>query len=79
MTVSGDLEVGRAQPIPSGAVEARVVMEIARPRRRPPRLELRCSSCGYGAVVRTAPDRCPMCGGTVWEHAERPYPPHEPA
>jgi hypothetical protein len=26
-----------------------------------------CSACGYGAVSRIAPARCPMCNGTVWE------------
>jgi predicted Zn-ribbon and HTH transcriptional regulator len=30
--------------------------------------ELRCSTCGYGVVVRIAPDACPMCRGSVWEH-----------
>jgi len=33
------------------------------------RYNLRCTSCGYGVLVRLAPDRCPMCGETVWEHA----------
>jgi hypothetical protein len=33
------------------------------------RFELRCSWCGYGVVVRMAPDACPMCRGSVWEHA----------
>jgi len=32
------------------------------------RFELRCAACGYGVVVRIAPDTCPMCKGTVWEH-----------
>jgi rubrerythrin len=31
--------------------------------------DLRCSSCGYGVAVRIAPDGCPMCRGSVWEHA----------
>jgi len=29
-------------------------------------VELHCASCGYGVVVRVAPDTCPMCRGTVW-------------
>jgi hypothetical protein len=33
------------------------------------RFNLRCTSCGYGVLVPLAPDRCPMCGGTEWEHA----------
>lgn len=41
---------------------------------RPARVELRCASCGYGVTVRVAPDRCPMCGGSVWEHAPRQRP-----
>jgi rubrerythrin len=30
------------------------------------RLELRCSICGFGAIVVRAPDRCPMCGASEW-------------
>jgi rubrerythrin len=25
-----------------------------------------CARCAYGASSRIAPDRCPMCNGTVW-------------
>ena len=32
------------------------------------RFELRCTACGYGVVVRIAPDACPMCRGSIWEH-----------
>ena len=32
------------------------------------RFELRCVACGYGAVVRVAPEACPMCRATVWEY-----------
>jgi rubredoxin len=42
----------------------------------------RCSGCGYGASRRMAPDRCPMCSGSVWEYdALRPFtsPPMEQA
>jgi hypothetical protein len=39
--------------------------------RRGETFELRCSSCGYGVVVRIAPEACPMCLGTVWEHPRR--------
>jgi hypothetical protein len=28
----------------------------------------RCSACSYGASCRNAPERCPMCGGSTWEH-----------
>jgi hypothetical protein len=31
------------------------------------RFELYCVSCGYGVVVRMAPESCPMCTSTVWE------------
>ncbi len=32
-----------------------------------PKLELRCSVCGYGIVSRGSPARCPMCQvATVW-------------
>ena len=30
------------------------------------RVEIRCEGCGYGAVVRHIPGRCPMCGGATW-------------
>lgn len=39
-----------------------------RGRRQRPQFELRCILCGYEAVVRIAPDRCPGCGGSAWEH-----------
>lgn len=29
--------------------------------------ELRCSSCGYGAVGRAMPVACPMCGARTWD------------
>jgi len=38
-----------------------------------PRFTLRCADCGYGVVVRMAPERCPMCQGSVWEHSSREY------
>jgi rubrerythrin len=28
--------------------------------------EIRCESCGYGAVVSRRPQRCPMCGDQSW-------------
>jgi hypothetical protein len=31
--------------------------------------QFRCTGCGYGACCRIAPERCPMCGGSTWEHA----------
>jgi hypothetical protein len=31
-----------------------------------PRLEFRCCTCGYGAVRRSGPPRCPMCGCAEW-------------
>jgi rRNA maturation endonuclease Nob1 len=35
---------------------------------------LRCAGCSYGAGGRVAPERCPLCGGSVWEHDEwRPF------
>ena len=34
----------------------------------------RCCGCGYGAVRRSEPQRCPMCGSTTWEiEGWRPY------
>jgi predicted Zn-ribbon and HTH transcriptional regulator len=31
-----------------------------------PLSRFRCDGCGYGASCRIAPERCPMCGGSVW-------------
>lgn len=28
--------------------------------------EIRCESCGYGAVADRNPPRCPMCGDGSW-------------
>ncbi len=47
------------------------VADPTRPRKRTLVVELRCSICGYGAVVSSAPERCPMCGGSAWEPARR--------
>lgn len=30
-----------------------------------------CPKCGYGARAQTAPERCPMCSSTVWNHVAR--------
>jgi hypothetical protein len=33
-----------------------------------------CTGCGYGASRPIAPERCPMCGGSVWENQPwRPF------
>jgi len=37
-----------------------------------PLLQFRCAGCGYGASSRSAPARCPMCGGVDWTEAGRP-------
>jgi rubrerythrin len=31
-----------------------------------PLSRFRCDGCGYGASCRIAPERCPICGGSVW-------------
>jgi hypothetical protein len=38
-----------------------------RARRRSPTVELRCRTCGYGAIVRGVPPACPMCQGSEWD------------
>jgi hypothetical protein len=39
-----------------------------------PKQDVRCAGCGYGAVVRTLPEACPMCRGETWEpSAWRPF------
>jgi rubrerythrin len=57
--------VGRA-----AAYHERSPRQLARSRRLP-RFDLRCSCCGYGVVVRVAPDRCVMCAGSAWEYLHR--------
>jgi hypothetical protein len=38
------------------------------------RMDLRCASCGYGAIASRMPARCPMCGGSDWDFADwRPF------
>lgn len=34
------------------------------------RMDVRCSACGYGAVVKSMPSRCPMCTGSTWDFAD---------
>jgi len=36
-----------------------------------PLILFRCADCGYGASRRIAPERCPMCSGTVWNYEAR--------
>jgi rubrerythrin len=39
-----------------------------------PLFRFRCTGCFYGASRRTAPERCPMCGGSTWEYENwRPF------
>lgn len=40
------------------------------PRGPATRLNLRCSSCGYGAIASSMPAQCPMCAGTTWDFAD---------
>jgi len=42
--------------------------------RRGPLFRFRCSACSYGASRSAAPERCPMCGGSKWDHESwRPF------
>jgi hypothetical protein len=36
-----------------------------------PLQQFRCVGCGYGASSRSAPARCPMCGGVSWARESR--------
>jgi hypothetical protein len=47
-----------------------MAVEIGREVAEGPLARLRCCGCGYGASCRIAPGRCPMCGGSAWEHDE---------
>src|SRR5919201_5158623 len=39
-----------------------------------PLAQFSCTGCGYGASRPIAPERCPMCGGSVWENQPcRPF------
>jgi rubrerythrin len=49
---------------------------FVRPEKAPAqKFRLRCAACGYGAVRRTPPERCPMCQAVEpWVHAPwRPF------
>jgi hypothetical protein len=35
---------------------------------RSSRVEIVCSVCGYGIVVREVPDSFLMCGSSAWDH-----------
>jgi rubrerythrin len=55
-----------------GTVTSRVE-SIGHARRRVEALhDFECVSCGYGAVARIAPERCPMCSGSVWSPSAAP-------
>src|SRR4051812_21185114 len=42
--------------------------------KRTPLHRFRCVDCSYGASRSTAPERCPMCGGSAWEFEDwRPF------
>ena len=36
--------------------------------------KLRCVGCGYGVVAAIAPESCPICRSSVWEHDRRQHP-----
>jgi hypothetical protein len=39
-----------------------------------PILRFRCVACTYGASRAMPPERCPICGGSAWEHETwRPF------
>jgi len=39
-----------------------------------PLFRFRCAGCSYGASRRSAPERCPMCGGSTWDYDSwRPF------
>src|SRR4051794_329552 len=45
----------------------------------PPRLrEFRCAGCGYGASCKVAPERCPMCSGSVWDYVASVFSSRDP-
>jgi rubrerythrin len=50
----------------------RLAAQDPRPARK---LSLECSSCGYGIVRATPPERCPMCQReSTWTHGPwRPF------
>jgi rubrerythrin len=38
------------------------------------RRELRCTTCGYGAIAQALPEQCPMCASTDWDFVDwRPF------
>jgi hypothetical protein len=49
-----------ARPPSGGSASAADPSELSR-------LKLHCTACDYGAVAAVPPERCPICGGEVWE------------
>ena len=47
----------------------------------PRKLDLECSSCGYGIVRAEGPERCPMCHAVdAWTHTPwRPFSARSPS
>jgi predicted Zn-ribbon and HTH transcriptional regulator len=73
-------DIRQKHPIP-------LVLQIARRASCPPGStglgsplsQLRCADCGYGVSAQIAPERCPMCSGSVWNHEQwRPFTPPDP-
>ncbi len=56
-------------PIASDAVPGLAYADEAN---QPALSGFRCDRCGYGASCRSAPERCPMCGGSDWRLERRP-------
>jgi rubrerythrin len=52
----------RETPVDSEPSELGLLGAIGSPLSR-----FRCPGCGYGATSPNAPERCPMCGGAVWD------------
>jgi len=64
VSAHGSMDVSVAEIAPQG--RSRPLSPPAWRKDVHPRIEVRCEGCGYGAVVRHLPARCPMCGGAAW-------------
>jgi rubrerythrin len=67
VSAHGGLDVSVAEV--SAERRSRVVSRPTWPQHVNPRIDVRCEGCGYGAVVRDLPERCPMCGRATWIEA----------
>jgi hypothetical protein len=79
--LNGSARAQRVPSAPGGPPAASATLMAEGPLRRAMlqrRFDVHCSGCGYGAVVESFPDCCPMCRGTGWKTVDAPRSPSPP-